>query len=228
MGSAALAACLEARLFAYELLRKTFRQEPERGFVPALAHGGQVQSFPYREESPEIEQGVALVAGYLSDGRSTSDAAYDELHWDFTRMFIGPYKLPAPPWESAYRTKERLLFQEHTLKVRQTYLKYGLQAPGYPAEPDDHIGLELDFMHQTTRMALTHVERGEGEALTALLRDQMAFLEEHLLAWAPRFAADVVHSAQTDFYRGMARILTGFLAIDRAVLEELLREPAGA
>ncbi|MBP2019435.1 TorA maturation chaperone TorD [Symbiobacterium terraclitae] len=226
LGSEALTACLQARLFAYELLRKAFRQEPERGFALSLAHGGHIESFPYREESAEIEQGAVLVTGYLADSRNTSDAAYDELHWDYTRMFVGPYKLPAPPWESAYRTKERLLFQAETLAVRQAYLKYGLQAPGYPAEPDDHIGLELDFMHQTTRMALRHAECGEGEALVALLGDQLAFLEEHMLAWVPQFAADVVRSARTDFYRGMAQILNGFLAIDCALLQELLREPA--
>jgi len=224
IGSKALAACLEARLFAYELLRKAFRQEPERGFTISLAHEGLIRSFPYRAESPEIEQGVALVDGYVSDAANTSDAAYDRLHWDYTRMFIGPYKLPAPPWESAYCTKERLLFQEQTLAVRQAYLKYGLQAPGYPAEPDDHIGLELDFMHQTTRMALDHTAGGKGAALLALLRDQLAFLQEHMLAWVPHFAADVVHSAETDFYRGMAHILNGFLEIDRELLQELVQE----
>lgn len=224
IGSDAVSAFLEARCFAYELLRKAFRQEPDRSFIRSLAQNGLIGSFPFAQENPQIGQGIALAEAYLSDNRNSSEAAFDRLHWDYTRMCVGPYQLVAPPWESAYRTEERLLFQAGTLAVRQAYRKYGLQAPEYPAEPDDHIGLELDFMFQTSGMARERAEQGEGGAFVTLLRDQLAFLEEHLLAWAPRFAADVIRSAETDFYKGMAHLLTGFLTVDRAILQELLKE----
>jgi putative dimethyl sulfoxide reductase chaperone len=224
VGTETVTAYFEARLFAYELLRKGFRQEPERGFTLSLGFDGTVRSFPFAEERTEIARGIALMDSYLSDQSHTSQAAFDRLHWDYTRMFIGPYKLAAPPWESAYRNKERLLFQAETLAVRQIYRTYGLQAPDHLSEPDDHIGLELDFMHQTSRMALNLAEQGDTEKLLPLLQDQLAFLEEHLLAWAPQFAADVAKGAETAYYQGLAHLLAGFLPVDRTILRELVQE----
>lgn len=62
-------------------------------------------------------------------------------------MFIGPRELPAPPWESSYLNEDKLLFQEETLQVRMSYLKYNFIPKNYPHEADDHIALELDFMY---------------------------------------------------------------------------------
>ncbi|MEI3231097.1 MAG: molecular chaperone TorD family protein, partial [Gordonibacter pamelaeae] len=52
----------------------------------------------------------------------------------YTKLFIGPAKLPAPPWESVYATGGRpLLFQESTLAVRRRLLPPGrLRRRGLP------------------------------------------------------------------------------------------------
>ncbi|MCB8816455.1 molecular chaperone TorD family protein [Desulfosporosinus shakirovi] len=74
---------------------------------------------------------------------------------EYTRLFIGPTKLPVPPWESVYVSKERLLFQESSLKVRQRqcYLNYNFLPAKYRSEADDHIALELDFMYNLSSLA---------------------------------------------------------------------------
>lgn len=43
-------------------------------------------------------------------------------------FYVEPGSLPAPPWESAYLSEDRLLFQESTLEVRKAYLKYNYMA----------------------------------------------------------------------------------------------------
>ena len=136
-------------------------------------------------------------------------------------MFIGPDKLVAPPWESAYANEERLLFQEQTVAVRKVFRAYGFANPGAPMEPDDHIGLELDFMYRTCCLAM---ETSSAADLATICRDQLSFVKEHLLTWVPAFAADVAGGARTGFYRGMAHMLHGFLLIDRSLLAELLQE----
>jgi hypothetical protein len=84
------------------------------------------------------------------------------------------------------------------------------------------VGLELDFMYQTCRVAREHAGEGRGAELAHICHDQLGFLDEHLLTWVPAFAGDVAMSARTGFYRGMAHLLAGFLAIDRTILTELL------
>jgi len=144
--------------------------------------------------------------------------------WEHTRLFIGPARLPAPPWESAYRTEDRLLFQEGTLEVRQVYLRHGMASARMGSEPDDHIGLELGFMYETCRLAAEAAAGGEQARAELILRDQQDFVDEHLLQWAPSFAGDVAKSAQTAYYRGMAHLLAGYLAVDRSLLRELRME----
>ncbi len=45
-----------------------------------------------------------------------------------------------------------------------------------------------------------------------LLNAQADFLRDHLLAWAPQCLALVVAHAETDYYRGTARLALGSLA----------------
>ncbi|HEY3365474.1 MAG TPA: molecular chaperone TorD family protein [Symbiobacteriaceae bacterium] len=221
-----LTAALEARAFAYHLLMQAFLAEPGRDLVRALAESDALRVFPFGEESALIAQGADEVLGYLGDPGNATDEAFDQLKWDYTRLFIGPDRLPAPPYESAYRSEDRLLFQPETLAVRQAYLAYGF-APRYlGSEPDDHIGLELNFLSETCRLAVDHAGAGEGAALVAVLRDQTSFLDEHVLKWAQAFAADTAAGANTAFYRGMAHLLAGFLSVDRRILAELLQDAA--
>jgi len=217
---------LEARIFAYDLLRRTFIEEPAKDFLKALSGDDVIQSFPFARDHALILEGVNQVSKYLSRPDALADEAYERLHWDYTRMFVGPHELPAPPWESAY-LEQGLLFQESTLEIRRTYLKYQLLPKNYPHEADDHLGLELDFMYQLSEITKDKMEHPDPEGLVEILEDQEEFLEKHLLKWVPNFAKDIVKSADTDFYKGMAKILEGYLELDLQAVHELLEEVGG-
>ncbi|WP_407313205.1 molecular chaperone [Desulfosporosinus sp. SB140] len=212
---------MELRVSAYNLLRWAFLQEPSKKFLQSLSESV-LQEFPFQDERTEISQGVQAIISQLKLADFLSEENYDRLHWDYTRMFIGPYELPAPPWESAYLNEERLLFQEETLAVRRAYLKYSLVAKEYGHEADDHLGLELDFMYQLSLLALQKINEEDYGGMVEILLDQQDFLDEHLLKWVPDFCQKVEQSAQTKFYQGMAKILHGYVTIDRQAVEELI------
>lgn len=213
---------VEVRRFLYYVLRCTFLKEPTQDDITFVKEMVNSDEFPFLEDSPIILEGVNQVKAYCSQNDVASEKGYSDLHWDYTRLFIGPYELPAPPWESTYLNKERLLFQEETLKVRRSYLKYSFLPVEFQHEADDHLGLELDFMFRLNELALEVMERGDSNELLQLLEDQKLFLEEHLLKWVPLLAEKVVEHANTDYYRGMAKILKGFLTLDLIALNELL------
>jgi TorA maturation chaperone TorD len=123
----------------------------------------------------------------------------EELLWEYTRLFIGPYKLPCPPWESVYTSAKRLLMQEAADQVRQLYRETGLTINTADVLPD-HIGAELNFF--AVLLQKTHLEADGKEQL---MRITGIFLDDHLLKWIPDFTRDMENAAETSFYKAVAK-----------------------
>lgn len=215
---------LELRIFAYDILKNTFIAEPSKEMIFQFKNGI-INCFPFRYEDDRLQEGISLVNKYFEN--FDMDEEFDLLHWDYTKMFIGPHILPVHIWETAYTTKEGLLFQEETLQVRKLYLKYNLISKQYNQEADDHLGLELDYMNYLSQLTFELMKREEIKEVENILLDQDYFLKNHLLNWTPKFSERVIEHAETDFYKGMAKILNGFLSIDRFCLEEVLTKIKG-
>jgi TorA maturation chaperone TorD len=213
---------LETRVFVYDVLRRTFLEEPTQEMLAVIMDNKFTETFPFTEENEEIREGIGQIASFLQKHDLRSEDEYNNLHWDYTRMFIGPDKLPAPLWESSYLNKDRLLFQEQTLEVRQAYLKYQFLPKHFKQEADDHLGLELDFMYQLSELSLNYLQQQNFAKFREVLEDQKMFLRGHLLKWVPELIQKISASANLDFYPGMAKILNGYLTIDLEALEELL------
>ncbi|MCQ6278559.1 molecular chaperone TorD family protein [Bacillus sp. EB600] len=214
-----------ARQYAYDILRRFFVEEPSKEYLQQFVQKNMIDFFPFKEDSAGIQDGIQDIKTYLS----THDVVhveqhYQDLHWDYTKLFIGPYELPAPPWESYYVRKDSLLFQETTINVRNYYQTYGIFVRDFNFEADDHIGLELDFLYhlneQCLEIANTPDQRGQNE-LKRLLADQNKFLQDHLLQFVSELANRIATNADTGFYKGLAKILQAYLQIDSEVLQEL-------
>ena len=116
----------------------------------------------------------------------------EELLWEYTRLFIGPYKLPCPPWESVYTSPKRLLMQEAADQVRQIYGETGLTINTADVLPD-HIGAELNFLA---------VLLGRKDCDIKIIE---RFFSEHLLKWVPEFTKDMENASETLFYKSLAK-----------------------
>ena len=202
---------MEMRQYGYDVLKQIFYVEPAKSLLQTLRDNEIFDSFPFREEGNLIDTGIKIINQFFTDKQNKDDEMTSEVRWDFTQLFVGPYALPAPPWESVYRSNEHLLYQDTAFEVRKEYLKYNFIPKNYPHEADDHIGFELDFMLQ---LALNSSEDA--------LKDSKKFLDEHLTQWIADFSRDVQKHALTEFYRGAAIILKGFIAEDLKLLNELL------
>jgi TorA maturation chaperone TorD len=215
-------ALLEARSYAYDVLRSTFLEEPTKDFLRVLKEKDVLNNFPFIQEDDILREGIEEAVRDLKEDNLSEEEKIDSLRWDYTRMFIGPAKLIAPPWQTAYLTEERLLFQEETLEVRRRYLAYNFLPPNYPHEADDHIGYMLDFLYQLTLLALESLAKDDREELRKILSDQKDFIQTHMLNWVPLFAKDIIENAENGFYKGMAKVLTAWLKLDHEAIDELL------
>ncbi|MCF8031385.1 MAG: molecular chaperone TorD family protein [Desulfohalobiaceae bacterium] len=107
-----------------------------------------------------------------------------EVEYSFTRLFVGPRALEAPPFATVYLEKEPLLMGPTTMTVRTVYQTLGLVSPWKNSLPEDHVSLELDA-------AL--VMRGMAQQSGSVELDELRrfFLCRHMALWIPEFTQSV-------------------------------------
>ncbi len=196
---------------AYRFLARCFHEPPRKEWLATLVEQQLFEAWPFPSDEEDVSEGLHLLASFCE---RWDPATHDELVWDFNRLFVGPGEMLAPPWESVHRSKTRLTFQEPTLEVRGIYQQFGIEAPAIHREPDDHLALELAFFAHLSELA-TEAETRTDTATPSrdrCLEAQRDFLHDHLLAWVPGCLAMVLAHAETDYYRGAARVTLGSLA----------------
>ncbi|MEH7275991.1 TorD/DmsD family molecular chaperone [Neobacillus vireti] len=126
------------------------------------------------------------------------------LEHDYNRLFVGPNKLLASPFESSYRNYEGNVLQQETLNVRNFYRYVGLQVANEGQVPDDHIQFELEFM--------LHVL---SQPTTENLQIYKMFLDKHLLQWGFKHCERILQNSQNPITYAMAVILKEFLQMEK-------------
>jgi len=212
----------------YRILGLAYYRQPDETSVRVFASMDLFGPFSIWTGDERIREGLELIATFLVHAdRGKIDEELAELQCDYVRLFVGPGMPLAPPWESVYRTEERVLFGPQTLEVRAAYEAFGLVTEHRNKEPDDHIGLELEFMAVLSRSCRDCLLGGDREGGERIRRAQLNFLDVHLLQWAPRFCRNVYANAETKLYAGIASVTEGLLCWDRVFLDTLHMEDRG-
>lgn len=203
----------------YALLGLAYYREPTRGFIEGLASNDPFSAAAFPAQEERIAEGLRILSGSLEPFRGgVSDRDLDEIQGDHFQLFIGSGMPMAPPWGSFYRTAEGLMVSRHTLEVRSFYERFGLVSERTEREPEDHVGLELEFMACLCEMYGECLRKGDEPGAAVTLGAQRDFLDEHLLPWVLRFCEQVRCAAWTDLFRGIARLTEGFVVWDRRFL----------
>lgn len=217
----ALELLLLNRNYLYQLLYKAFARVPDRAFLDLLTaeHTG---------ESFALLGGEVLekAPGFLMRLREEAESAdfLERLKEEYTRLFVGPLEMEAPPWESVYVGEEGRLFQESTLKVRECYRRFGLMPEEYRRVADDSLALELGFMAELAQRSADAFEAEQEDALQITLRGASDFLNEHLLLWVPQLLERLSKTKTDWLYPQLTRFLDSFLKKDQETINDLLSE----
>ena len=92
--------------------------------------------------------------------------------------------------------------------------------PGMYRTMDDNIGLMLEFQGILCDELTSALEKEDAAKTAALLEEQRNFVKKHLTNWVYSFTADVQKYAERDFYKGVAKITSGFLKKETELLKE--------
>lgn len=203
---------LAGQALVFGLLSRALYSSPDRAWMEALVRERVFEDVPFAGAQTDVVRGLALLAAWTAANQAgLTQEGFDAVQSDYTRLFVGPGKVGAPPWESVYFHDEEMLFQEETIQVREWYARFGLQIERLHSEPDDHLGLELAFLAHLAGQAVSACEQGEAEKLGRLTSAEQEFAAEHPLKWISAWCDRVATHARTDFYRGIALVAKGAL-----------------
>lgn len=202
---------LQFRNNIYAFLYRIFLEEPPEQLAIDLVKGTFSIPANMLHLNPYMDEGIDLLITYMEKCKNVSEVD-ETLREEYTRLFIGPGRLPAPPYESMYR--DHRMHGPSLLELKQFYREVGIERHGY-AEPEDNIAFEMRLMNYLGEKMLQ-------EDKETSLELQKRFMDEHLLKWVPDFCDELFASDQSDFYKGIAKFTKGFLFFDRSALNELL------
>jgi putative dimethyl sulfoxide reductase chaperone len=147
----------------------------------------------------------------------------EEVNVEYTKLFIGPGVPKSPPWESFYNTRKKLFFGTTAYVIKDLLSKQGLESKHSGRQPEDHLGLELLYLTILTEQ----VHNEDLQSQVNIIKDQLAFMDEHLLSWIPNLYDDAKINGSLGFYSGFIEVIWGTLLWDKELLEEFLAEYEG-
>lgn len=205
---------IATRYYTYDWLRHMFLKEPSMEIIEELIK--MAKNYEYIEET-SIETDLIIYFKSLKD----KDLEYlnTELKAEFARLFLGQNKLLAPPFESVYRSPRKRLLGEETMEVRKLYKEMGMEVLDFGSLPDDHIGLELEYMYYLSFKVLDLIEdEGEIKDIINLLEKQQKFIKEHLTMWVPEFCKDIKENTNLLFFKEIAKFTEKFIFEEKDII----------
>lgn len=91
-----------------------------------------------------------------------------------------------------------------TLAVRETYARSGLVVEHLNSIPDDHLGVELEFLFTLTRAA---ADAADPVAVARQLEARDAFHRRHVATWSGRVAEGIRAESADPLFRALATLL---------------------
>lgn len=119
----------------------------------------------------------------------------------YTRLFLGPFEVKAPPYASFYLEPDQRPMGKITQSVVDAYEKAGLKPGKEPREIPDHIALEWEFMYYLSYRYLTTNS-------AQWLQQQKHFYTTHLSRWMPQFANAITQADEHAFYNCAAGLIS--------------------
>ena len=147
---------------------------------------------------------------------------FEELQLDYDALFNVPGLKLTFPYESCYTHRNidgtyGRLWQEPAQEMHRILGEWEIVfAEGWDLIPD-HVAIELFFMAELCRRTSLAQEVEDQKRLQEW---QVEFFQAHLNSWMLEFVNVLEMKADTDFYRGIAYLLRGFLEEEKEGLSD--------
>lgn len=202
----------------YRFFARFFQKEIDAEFFDNLRR---IEFPAEREENAltEFQDALLRLNEYFEYDAGES---LDDLAADYAKTFLGAGSAEgaaAFPYESVYTSPKRIMMQDAWNQVCDIYDMKGIERSAAATDLlEDHISMEMEFMAYLCDETSQYTETLAG------LEEQREFLNKHLLNWAPEFCLDIKEHADTEFYRMVGQLTTGFLQLDSFILDKMIAD----
>lgn len=209
---------VEMRCYTYDWLRQIYLAEPSMEMIQELIR--MAKNYDDLEESSIETDLIIFLRGLTGEDLKHLNV---ELKAEFARLFLGPNKLLAPPFESVYLSPRKRMMGEETMEVREMYKEMEIEVSAFGSMPDDHIGLELEFMYYLCFKTIGLIRDKESiVGIIKLVEMQQKFISEHLIKWIPLFCKDIKDNTNLLFFKEMADFTERFIFEEKEIIEHTL------
>lgn len=197
------AAASQVFAFLGNSLLKPMSQTADAGLIPE-----------FWEEFPDFGDGrVRAAVGecltFARDAKRRTEAGenmIERVSVEFTRLFVGPPRPAAPPWETAYRATGKsdgfVGFGEATVAMRHVLADLGLEVRNENNQYADHMGIELLCLSEMLRRV------GEGAFLSD---DARRFAETHPLFWCDALSERIQEMYPKGYFAALTKLAAAML-----------------
>ena len=162
---------------------------------------------------------VALSKWAAADGRrELSELALKagndvlETEASYNRLCIGPGELLVPPYESVWRSGEKIMNNHFTAAVAYAYAEAGLVVnPEDNNEMADYFPNEIEFLYYLAAVHGLKVAEGNDQLAEAIAQTHDLFWAQHLGHWAKPFLETFIKESDSKFWSTFGRELLDFL-----------------
>lgn len=162
-----------------------------------------------------VAQAMKACAAYARQegvkGDAVGDAtAIERASVEYTRLFVGPPRPAAAPWETFYRAEGVSVgFGQATFEMRELLREWGLELRVPNRQYEDHLGIELLLLSEMCRKV------GEDFASSSAVG---SFLDAHPLAWVGRLRDAVVEVVPGGYFDGLLGVVVALITWHRRQL----------
>lgn len=212
---------IHTRSWMYETLGKLYITIPNKDLLTSLKDSN---IFKELVDIGEKDESVIELSNLIESNDILEESYIDKLKEDYYKLFIGPGSLLAPPWRSVYVSEERIIFDEHTLEIREIFSNYGVSINAENKVPDDHIGYLLQFMSILSNRSRELLNEDKNQDAVDLLYAQKEFLNDYILAWSNELFENIIENSEEKFFINLSKFTISYLNTDMDVLNNLLGE----
>lgn len=191
---------LDSQAVVLDLLRQLFLAGPTVGLVEGVAalEPGSLRL------SPEQHAAIETIASLAVANVGRQEDWLEAMQVEHTRLFIGPLDPRVQPYASCHLSLSRSVVSEETLAVRDAYANSGLVVERLNSLPDDHLGVELEFLFVLTRAA---ADAGDPDESSRLVAVRSEFVHRHCRPWFEKVADGIARESSDPFHLAIGALL---------------------
>jgi len=185
--------------------------QPQESCIHDLASSNIFKKMPLASSNPDF----IMASSYLNKIDEHAHIDYEEILDDHLRLFGGLGTPTAPPYESVYLSEDHLMFQKPSLEVKRIYETYGWRSSLNGKVPEDHLGIELQFLNLLLEK---YHEIEDRICHKELAIDINKFIDNHLGTWIHSWNRDLQKNAASDFYKGIGYLIVASVVDIKSII----------